>query len=112
MSNELKACPFCGGEAFETYLYGDCGRNDDYGIECRNEKCNADVGWFSNSEDAIDAWNTRPTPKAQIAAGLRALHKNLLLSKEISAHSNNGDINYIIADSMLDALLAICEEGK
>lgn len=48
--NELKRCPFCGGEArFAT--------DSKRFIEC--EKCGASTGYCESEEEAINAWNTR-----------------------------------------------------
>ena len=47
---ELKACPFCGGEA----KYGNKGRN---WIVCKN--CGIETPFFVEPEDAIVCWNTR-----------------------------------------------------
>jgi len=85
MSEELKPCPFCGGEVeISTY------RNEGYQIECPNHEWTeremwlgkrpesdiaADVGMFTwgISDEAkaalIEAWNTR-TPEQAIAATL------------------------------------------
>ena len=85
MSEELKPCPFCGGEVkITTY------RNEGYQIECPNHEWTeremwlgkrpesdiaADVGMFTwgISDEAkaalIEAWNTR-TPEQAIAATL------------------------------------------
>lgn len=56
MNNELKPCPFCGGEAkMERYdsslMY----------IRCSNNKCLVDpkTVFCKSSEQAIRIWNTR-----------------------------------------------------
>ena len=54
MTEELKDCPFCGGEADNRH---------EYIVECRNNACTADCSIVGDSpEEAIKAWNTR-TPK-------------------------------------------------
>ena len=50
-NNELKPCPFCGGEA-DIIEDSFC-----YGVECFN--CKANSTYFSNAKDAIAAWNRR-----------------------------------------------------
>ena len=54
MTDELKPCPFCGGEA-------EIMRTDNGGhIVCLYHNCNAVSPTFYKSESkAIDAWNTR-----------------------------------------------------
>jgi|24BtaG_2_1085350.scaffolds.fasta_scaffold18961_3 Lar family restriction alleviation protein len=64
MSEELKPCPFCGGEM---QIY-DSPLNDTvsesyrvYMPQCKNDNCIAgDDGYYGKSpEDAIKAWNRR-----------------------------------------------------
>lgn len=53
MSEELKQCPFCGGEASKRLFYG-----ARYGVYC--DECDARVGGLFNTEaEAIAAWNAR-----------------------------------------------------
>ena len=62
--DNLKPCPFCGGEAkikFESeerhvyaYRY----------IVCNN--CFGNTGWKNTEKEAIDAWNKRVTPIAPL----------------------------------------------
>lgn len=58
MSKEIKACPFCGGEAKIIHA-------DDvtlpYRIRCKNINCDVrpSTTWFKHKEDAITKWNTR-----------------------------------------------------
>lgn len=64
---ELKPCPFCGGEA-ELRFFNN-GPSFSYRVECLN--CTGMVGrrfeeystnrtfWFGIKQEAIDAWNTR-----------------------------------------------------
>ena len=58
MSEELKPCPFCGGEA---YTEGDKSKlQDGFGfwyVSCKNN-CGVS-GYFRTKEDAIKAWNRR-----------------------------------------------------
>ncbi len=61
MSNELKPCPFCGGEARE---YSDCAQPNEilhYWIDCDNDGCDIEVStkrYYSESE-ALEKWNKR-----------------------------------------------------
>lgn len=52
MSDKLKSCPFCGGEAevVETLFY-------DYKVAC--EKCGASTPLCDSEEMAVEAWNRR-----------------------------------------------------
>lgn len=56
MKEELKPCPFCGGEAVlvdsGTDILIRC-----YCISCRNCRCNSD--WLKTRKEAIGAWNRR-----------------------------------------------------
>lgn len=56
MSDKLKSCPFCGGEAemIETLF---C----DYKVEC--EKCGASTSYCDSEEMAVEAWNRRKESK-------------------------------------------------
>lgn len=54
MTNELKPCPFCGSQPFES----DCCNT--YRITCTDDDCPAcNDNWFESEEDAIERWNKR-----------------------------------------------------
>lgn len=59
MSDELKRCPFCGGEA----VVSSFGREGDehFWIECSNAFCpvSPETCEFGSEADAIAAWNRR-----------------------------------------------------
>jgi Lar family restriction alleviation protein len=59
MSEELKPCPFCGGEAASVTYPGD-GRGQSYAVNCIACGVNnrGRVGWPTN-EEAASAWNRR-----------------------------------------------------
>ena len=64
MTQELKPCPFCGGEAeyFElswatTAFSGHMYASPFWQIRCKD--CRATLGDFKTKQDAFDAWNTR-----------------------------------------------------
>ena len=69
MSDELKPCPFCGGEAIYTSRSN---HNEvsgwqnavDHWIFCETEGCYVHVGMLETKIEAVAAWNTRalPTP--------------------------------------------------
>lgn len=52
MPNELKPCPFCGGEQIII-------KRGKFMWWCKCEKCNAESGVRSKKLDAIYAWNRR-----------------------------------------------------
>ena len=59
--NELKPCPFCGGEASLDYDFNGIGVT--YGIHCPECHCAIiDTGTYSKDE-AITAWNRRVQPE-------------------------------------------------
>ena len=53
MSEELKTCPFCGGEAEITKWH------EGYFVECREQRCGGTIGAYKTEAGAIGAWNTR-----------------------------------------------------
>lgn len=58
--NELKPCPFCGGEAYickENIPY----HPTSYAVDCGNDRCDVDpsTDFFEDKEKAIEAWNRR-----------------------------------------------------
>lgn len=64
--NEIKSCPFCGGEAeVNTGAFGE------KFVSCKNEKqCGGRLGsavWFNNEEKAIEIWNQRPSEKKPLS---------------------------------------------
>lgn len=66
MPDELKPCPFCGGEV-EMQIYpqqvGEGDIRENYFIRCNNGDHDANVcDFLENPDDAITAWNTRPEP--------------------------------------------------
>ena len=52
MSEELKPCPFCGGESREVT------REDASLVYCK--KCKRNMGIFAGADSARKYWNTRP----------------------------------------------------
>ena len=72
VSNELKACPFCGGEVTESR-----GENIST-IEC--PKCDYELLLYTSK--ILDTWNSRPTePKEQIAEDVDEARTLLLNGK-------------------------------
>jgi len=57
MSDELKTCPFCGGEASS---FEDSGHSTAWEIGCFNGQCSAEPHvWEKTKAEAVAAWNTR-----------------------------------------------------
>lgn len=57
MSEELKRCAFCKGEAY-IEMYSGGGKDDcHYYVYCTD--CKVSLGGFDNEEEAIKAWNQR-----------------------------------------------------
>lgn len=60
MSETLKPCPFCGGEAWVIQILEDL-----YAVECR--KCWTRTGTYQPTEaEAIEAWNLRAERTAKV----------------------------------------------
>lgn len=61
---DLKPCPFCGKEAGPPY-----GNPGQWVVACRD--CGGEVAYFAERQQAIDAWNTRPSgePPAKYVEG-------------------------------------------
>ena len=55
--NELKPCPFCGGEAKTIISEGGDYTEDLYWIVCKC--CEAETSTYYTDEDATEAWNRR-----------------------------------------------------
>ena len=63
MTDDLKPCPFCGGEINGICKTDYCG-GDAYAVSCRYKGCHGTIftlgyGYFSTKAEAIAAWNTR-----------------------------------------------------
>jgi hypothetical protein len=106
VKDNLKSCPFCGGEGkLETMLYGGTA------VSCQNTDC----GFYGyNVETSM--WNTRPNDaKAMIYQGLRELSwvdngdKSLaeLIDDELS--SVGGSFS---SQDMIDALYEVCKQSS
>lgn len=61
MSDKLKPCPFCGGEAILRMQNADY-IPDMYAVECHS--CKYITDFYTNSGKAIEAWNRRAEVKA------------------------------------------------
>lgn len=83
--NELKPCPFCGGES-RLHEHPPVCSITGYWVECSNGGC--PVGpvshAFDSRQDAIDAWNNRPdiTPNGNIRWKADIRYRGKVLSKK------------------------------
>jgi len=64
MSEALKLCPFCGGEAEQTSQsnginYSGWQNAVDHWVFCKTENCLVHVGMCETADEATAAWNTR-----------------------------------------------------
>ena len=73
MTDELKPCPFCGGEA-ETEHCG-VGMFSHWVVYCVN--CNATIEDINSREEAIAAWNTRAERTTELIVAADDLGKDL-----------------------------------
>lgn len=64
MMCELKACPFCGGQAELTKF--DNGECDMYTVQCKNPECQAETTASNKAEDVISIWNRRNNEKGEV----------------------------------------------
>lgn len=124
MTEQLKPCPFCGGESDADTLQGHRGDQRHF-VSCRDENC---VGFvadpyltFATQREAIAAWNRRADDEA-----VRALAKAFVIRQEREPHmeSNifsdlrvglvkwNGDMTGFVLTPLGVAALKIAEEGK
>ena len=51
--NELRSCPFCGGNAELIHSGGK------YTVSCGRGGCMANISWCPDIDSAVKAWNTR-----------------------------------------------------
>ena len=58
---ELRCCPFCGGEGKIIVRRGKNGWRDRYSVLCDYDDggCGSESGWYHYEQEAIEAWNRR-----------------------------------------------------
>ena len=89
MSEELKQCPFCGGDAIlveRTF----CGIPDESVFEIVCENCAGKTIPYDNQDYIIDVWNTRPAEEA-LKAEVERLKAALSDISKISCEGKIGD---------------------
>ena len=85
MSDELKRCPFCGGEAETITTWNSMWRKDMYRIACSNKACPIDyiiTKQHATETEAITAWNTRANDNMTAESGVSDKRVNI----------NNGNV--------------------
>ena len=93
MSDKLKPCPFCGGEAIID------GCDDTLWIVICKE-CNASIGYKETKEEAIEAWNKRIEPTFT-PDELDAIRRNV---RDLRAERELSKIEQSIIDKCVNAL--------
>lgn len=66
-NEELKPCPFCGGNK-NVICHTDYNGRDAYAVSCRYPECHGGIftlgyGYFADKAEATVAWNTRAPVK-------------------------------------------------
>lgn len=75
MSDELKACPFCGSSTTtDIGVRGSVGYGHGWQVWC-NECGNGQSGWYAHKEYAAESWNTRPI-EAELLAALQEMERS------------------------------------
>lgn len=69
MSDKLKPCPFCGGDAHLKYIVNEGAGVTHYGVNCCY--CSVEKVWFEDQGRAVKIWNTRTDIADELAAALR-----------------------------------------
>lgn len=83
-NEELKPCPFCGGEA-EIVMSG-----GDRRVDCK--KCGARSDWYDTEAEAIAAWNRRVCVKQNA----EKLDANSVASNQLNAKFTYADIEKMV----------------
>ena len=92
MSEVMKPCPFCGGEADHTFRDNTgatadwCGPRQ-WWAYC-DGPCSVTVGFFETEAEAIAAWNTRHTIEAQAAEIERLQDALIRASRDIQGYKD------------------------
>ena len=99
MSDNLRPCPFCEGEALRDKILRDgCkyGEPDDWAYFNRCRSCAAEGPWAKTPGNADRMWNARPTHDAPVEAlkwvrcqiAKVPIHQTTSLEEEIFRHVN------------------------
>lgn len=93
---ELKACPFCGGEAAVT------GRWREYAIEC--VECPTMTTYYKTPEEAVEAWNRRAEEHS-----VRTRQSEFLKMFPNASLDSNGSVD--ICPKATDLVTFSCDDG-
>lgn len=93
---ELKACPFCGGEAAVT------GRWREYAIEC--VECYTMTTYYKTPEEAVEAWNRRAEEHS-----VRTRQSEFLKMFPNASLDSNGSVD--ICPKATDLATFSCDDG-
>jgi Lar family restriction alleviation protein len=99
MSDDLKPCPFCGGNAKRYYRADDSGWENTYWVGC-TDGCGASTACYETKALAVTVWNTRidTDDMADRIEGLEAK-----LAKEIEIGNQRGNhIEFVLLPQMSD----------
>jgi Lar family restriction alleviation protein len=98
--NELKKCPFCGGEA-------EWATSHKHWIECK--VCGVESVYSNNSEDCIKAWNNRK-PAEEVVARLEELRMRAV-ENDCSIAEAGECFSYYCETCYMDRAIEIVKEG-
>jgi len=104
MTEQLKPCPFCGGEPFKL----DCEQG--WHLECANDDCISQPalsGFHHRYENAVKAWNTRHIPEGYqmvpIEPTSNMRRASMQVNDFIPSYDESADFNEEIYKAMLAA---------
>jgi len=92
MKEELRECPFCGGEAGIATSF--IGGVYSYDVYCTEETCGGEMNCYESREQAIIAWNTRPVEDALRTKWAGVPWAALQRVGEMAASSQSSGIRY------------------
>jgi Lar family restriction alleviation protein len=99
MSDDLKPCPFCGGNAKRYYRADDSGWENTYWVGC-TDGCGASTACYETKALAVTVWNTR-IDTDDMADRIEELEAKLAKEIEISNQRGN-HIEFILTPQMSD----------
>ena len=106
--SELDPCPFCGGEA-------NIEKGNHYWAVCPD--CATRGSAYGNRDNAVKAWNTRPSPKAMLVEGLERDFYTFLKDKEAGLIKPVGEDTWrsekvYFVDEIVEMVKEFCKQDK